>query len=34
MTALDALDDLCVTVEEKYETSLKEDNYEQWMEKS
>jgi hypothetical protein len=34
MTALDGLDDLCQTVEEKYATSLKEDRYERWVEKS
>jgi len=34
MTALDNLDDLCQTVEEKYVTSLKEDKYERWVERS
>ncbi|KAF8235022.1 RBP11-like subunits of RNA polymerase [Tricholoma matsutake] len=34
MTALNDLDDLCESVEEKYMTSLKEDKYEQWVEKS
>jgi hypothetical protein len=34
MTALDGLDDLCQTVEEKYATSLMNDRYEQWVERS
>jgi hypothetical protein len=34
LTALDGLDDLCQTVEEKYETSMKEDRYERWVERS
>ena len=34
MTALDGLDDLCQAVEEKYVTSLVDDKYEQWVERS
>lgn len=34
ITALADLDALCVTIEEKYVESLKEDKYERWDERS
>jgi hypothetical protein len=34
ISAMDNLDDLCQTVEEKYAASLQDDKYELWVEKS
>ncbi len=34
ITALDNLDDLCKTVEEKYLHSLRSDSFDRWQEKS
>ncbi|CAL1699762.1 unnamed protein product [Somion occarium] len=34
LTALNDLDDLCVTIEDEYKKSLRTDQYERWDEKS